>query len=391
MDTTLIIILACITLIHSTGEISAAPVEKVAKPNLSTEEIPEELPTKSVAIIGPQEKATPPVVVEETVPEATPLVEPVTILNENIPKETLPVKDDLVTLEGEDSLVYAEDTGYKAYNLSLQPLENDKTTGSLSAASLITALGLPATASFLQTLLTAYALPNGPELVEDILSKLLLVDDNLLVSVVQSLGKDALKNQGLTLEEFQAFLLDDDNESMSLLKRLITDAARGNNKINFQSKGLPYIKEFDDEPNFKATGQNLPLFVDSEDDPIIYTPNQEKTPTIKAVYEQSTQLNFNKLPPQTQSPQRQYPHQPYQDPNQNVNPLSAPSPKPSPAYYYSPPPNYQAQAPPRVQPVPLSPTYYSRGPPNSPNVFPGPQTTPSRPRFGESGFQGRYG
>lgn len=113
-------------MIHSTGEISAAPVEKVAKPNLSTEEIPEELPTKSVAIIGPQEKATPPVVVEETVPEATPLVEPVTILNENIPKETLPVKDDLVTLEDEDSVVYAEDTGYKAYNLSLQPLENGK-------------------------------------------------------------------------------------------------------------------------------------------------------------------------------------------------------------------------------------------------------------------------
>uniref|UniRef100_A0A8D8QZH1 Uncharacterized protein n=1 Tax=Cacopsylla melanoneura TaxID=428564 RepID=A0A8D8QZH1_9HEMI len=218
-----------------------------------------------------------------------------------------------------DELVYAEDPLYKEYNLTLYTPDTVETSGSMSAATLITALGLPATSSFVQALLTAYSLPNGPSLVEDLLSKLLLIDDNLLVNIVQSLGKDGLQNQGLTLNEFKDFLLDDDNEALNLMMRLFTGATKGNELVNVQLDNIP-LKQVDHFPNFELDN-NI------HDDPIIYTPFQEQISARRQPFSQRPipqPLVFNRIIPTShQNPHR---FQPFQ--GQNLNPGRI--------YYFSP-------------------------------------------------------
>ncbi|XP_008476125.1 uncharacterized protein LOC103513095 [Diaphorina citri] len=217
-----------------------------------------------------------------------------------------------------DEIVFAEDPGYKEYNLTLHTPETETNSGSLSAVTLLTALGLPVTSSFIQTLLVAYALPNGPTLVENLLSQLLLVDDNLLVNLVQSLGQDALKNQGLTMEEFQAFLLDDDNQSLNLMQRILADAAKGTNPITVHSKHLPRGKSQDKFPDFETSEEAIPAFDNVEDVPIIYTPNQEKIPTTKSAHADSTVfvVRFNEFPPNDH--QRRYNFQPFRELNRHL-------------------------------------------------------------------------
>ncbi|KAL1459267.1 hypothetical protein WDU94_011269, partial [Cyamophila willieti] len=242
--------------------------------------------------------------------------EPISIVNGNrgdIPDPSEPFGEDST-----DELVYAEDPVYKEYNLTLYTPDNDETSGSLSAATLITALGLPATSSFVQALLTAYSLPNGPSLVEDLISKLLLIDDNLLVNIVQSLGKDGLKNQGITLDQFKDFLLDDDNESLNLMMRLFIDAAKGNKPVNVQLDNLP-LEQIDHFPKFEMEN-GLP------DEPIIYTPLQENIPARRPPFAQRPTpqpLVFYRILPTS-----------YQNPHQGQTS------NPSRTYFFSPQPDY---------------------------------------------------
>jgi hypothetical protein len=120
------------------------------------------------------------------------------------------------------------------------------------------------------------------------------------------------------MEEFQAFLLDDDNQSLNLMQRILADAAKGTNPITVHSKHLPRGKSQDKFPDFETSEEAIPAFDNVEDVPIIYTPNQEKIPTTKSAHADSTVfvVRFNEFPPNDH--QRRYNFQPFRELNRHL-------------------------------------------------------------------------